>query len=309
MRALQRSMLASLLVLCCAATPAPVHVLYAGSLVRVMERQIGPAFERRCRCSFQGEGRGSNAIANLILAGVRDPDVFISADTAALKRLMGTGKAPGMISAYASFATSRLVLGYSARSRFASRFAAAAAGRLTLPELLQTPGLRIGRTDPRLDPKGYRTLIAMRLEAKLTHDDRLVRVLEDAANQTLPEAQLLVRLENGDLDVAFLYSTESQSRHLTALELPAAANLGHPALARDYASTTVTVDGKTYRGAPIAYALTMLNAAANEQGAQNFVRYLLYGNGRVSLSESGVDFIHPIVTGDKRKGYRSAPVP
>jgi len=57
---------------------------------------------------------------------------------------------------YISFAQSPLVIGYSPSSRFAAEFK-------TKPwyQVLMEPGVRIGRTDPKLDPKGALTLQLM----------------------------------------------------------------------------------------------------------------------------------------------------
>ncbi|MDP9019055.1 MAG: extracellular solute-binding protein [Candidatus Eremiobacteraeota bacterium] len=283
------------------ASPSSVNVVYAGSLVTPMERDVGPSFARTCECRYQGEGKGSVALAKMISGGIRNPDVFISADAGVLDGLLHPKSGPALISWYAVFGTARMVLGYSPRSRFAGRFALAAAGRLSLPDLLLTPGLRIGRTDPKLDPKGYRSLFVMQLAALHYHRPALATILEGAQNsgEIFPEEDLLVRLESGDLDVAFLYSTESQSRKLPALELPGEINLGHPAFARQYGLAAVTVDGRTLHGAPIAYALTIPTNAANTTGARAFARYVLSGAGKTALQRSGLLFITPLIVGDR----------
>ena len=56
-----------------------VTVLYAGSLVTPMEGPIKTALQAH-GIAFQGEGGGSKKLANLIAAGIRSPDVFISVD-------------------------------------------------------------------------------------------------------------------------------------------------------------------------------------------------------------------------------------
>ena len=48
--------------LCAAADQDAVKVLYAGSLVNVMERSVGPAFEKETGLSFQGYAAGSGKI-------------------------------------------------------------------------------------------------------------------------------------------------------------------------------------------------------------------------------------------------------
>ena len=54
-----------------------IDVLYAGSLISVMETKIGPAFSH-FGYDYRGEGHGSLQDANMIIDGQRFPDVFIS---------------------------------------------------------------------------------------------------------------------------------------------------------------------------------------------------------------------------------------
>jgi molybdate/tungstate transport system substrate-binding protein len=145
-------------------------------------------------------------------------------------------------------------------------------------------------------------LIACRLlERESGLADFSQRLLGDPrnANQVLPEESLLTRLESGELDAAFLYSTESAARRVPAVELPAAANLGNPALASSYASASVVVDGVTHKGAPIVYALTIPRRAPNPEGAATFVEFVLTGPGRTLLSKAGVQIVRPAFSGDK----------
>src|SRR5262250_3370524 len=84
-------------LLCAAALLTPgialadtVNVLYAGSLVNLMEHGIGPAFEKATGDKFQGFGAGSNALANQIKGQLRRGDVFISANPRVNDALTGT---------------------------------------------------------------------------------------------------------------------------------------------------------------------------------------------------------------------------
>src|SRR5271165_1732459 len=65
-----------------------IGVLYAGSLVTIMERRVVPALAKQ-GLDVRGEGKGSAALANLIRAGLRSPDVFISADAKILDGMIG----------------------------------------------------------------------------------------------------------------------------------------------------------------------------------------------------------------------------
>ncbi len=67
----------------------PVRVLYAGSLVAMMEHAIGPAFNRASGDTFEGFFGGSKALANQIKGKLRRADVFVSSSPTVNARLMG----------------------------------------------------------------------------------------------------------------------------------------------------------------------------------------------------------------------------
>jgi molybdate/tungstate transport system substrate-binding protein len=275
-----------------------VSVLYAGSLVTIFEHAIVPALAKR-GLNVLGEPKGSVALANLITSGLRKPDVFISADTAVIARLVGPN-APAAW--YATFASTRLVIGYSPASAFAHDFVDVNRGEKSLTSVLLEPGLKIGRTDPALDPKGYRSIIAAKLlQADGGPPDFARRLLgaDENPSQIFPEETLLARLDTGELDAAFLYATESVARGVPAVELPKTANLGDPAEAGHYATQSVTIDGVTRTGSPSVYALTILADAPHKDAAAAFVAYLFSDAGRRLFGDAGVTALRPQIVGDK----------
>lgn len=280
---------------------APVTVLYAGSLVDVMEHRVASGVAS-VGLRFLGEGKGSLALAREIESGLRPADVFISADTKVLDGL-GPSARKNVVTWYATFAATRLVLGYARSSPFAKLFADVARGKAPLTAAFTASNLRIGRTDPTLDPKGYRSILAMRL---LELDGTLpsgfaARVLGDPRNpsQILPEETLLTRLETGDVDLAFLYATESVARGLPKIELPKTANLGDPAEAATYAKASLTIGEVTRTGSPATYAVALPAGGADPAGAQTFVTWLLGEPGRAALTAAGVDVLKPVFSGDR----------
>src|SRR5579872_4495278 len=129
-------------------TPTPtakgnVSVLYAGSLVNLMEKKIGPAFTQATGYPFQGEGKGSTALANEIKGHLRTPDIFISADANVDKSLMGASNG-NYVSWYVPFIRTSLVIGYNPNSKFAADFQAAAHGSKPWYQVLEESGLRLG---------------------------------------------------------------------------------------------------------------------------------------------------------------------
>jgi molybdate/tungstate transport system substrate-binding protein len=70
-----------------------VSVLYAGSLVNLMEHSVGPAFNKATGDTFQGFAAGSNALVNQIKGPLRRGDAFISANPMVNDSLTGAANA------------------------------------------------------------------------------------------------------------------------------------------------------------------------------------------------------------------------
>ena len=122
-----------------------------------MEMDVGPAFSRATGYKYLGEAKGSLLSANLIKEKLRTPDVFISADPKVNQRLMGNENGD-LVRWYATIFGNEMVLGYNPNSRFAAELKQVGTNDTRLYEILQEKGFRLGRGDPELEPKGYRTL-------------------------------------------------------------------------------------------------------------------------------------------------------
>ncbi len=280
-----------------------VNVMYAGSLVSLFEKKVGPGFQTATGFTYLGEGKGSVAIANNIKDKVRTPDVFVSADPTVNKSLQGAANG-NYVSWWVNFARTEMVIGWSPKSNFASDLQAAKTGKKTWESVLQEPGLRLGRTDPELDPKGYRTLFMFQLdEQQRAADSGLTqRVLGPPSNpsQIFPEEQLVARLQAGELDAGFFYTIEAVEAALPYLTLPASINQGDPGQASHYASVNyMNKKGQVFQGSPILYTATVPSTVKNEQGAESFVQYLLSKDGQALLVREGLLSTLPAVDGDK----------
>lgn len=283
------------------AVKGTVNVAYAGSLVNLMEHELGPAFQRDTGYGYQGRGAGSTALANQIKSKLIAPDVFISASAGAYQPLEGAANG-NVVSWYMSFASTAMVIGYSPKSRFAGQFQAAASGATLWYQVLESPGLRLGRTDPALDPKGVNTLFTMQLAERYYQQPELAaRTLGVNNNpaQIFPEETLVARLGAGELDAGFFYRNEVKDAGLPFVELPAQINLGDPAQASYYAQAHYTSSaGVAQTGKPILYSVTIPSTAKNRPGAEAFVAYLLGNAGKTLLTDDGITHISVIVGGD-----------
>ncbi|HLW46268.1 MAG TPA: extracellular solute-binding protein [bacterium] len=281
----------------------PLRILYAGSLVALMEHDLGPAFTKADGVPVQGRAGGSIALAHMILDGLQSPDLFVSADPAVNKLLFRPGPAPSA-SWFLTFARTTMVVAYSPRSRFAGAFRDAASGQRVWYDVLSSPGLRLGRTDPRLDPKGYRTILVLQLAERYYHrpglEARLLGAAENPA-QTFPEEALVGRLESGQLDAGFFYLTEVTEQRLPYVTLPDAVNLGNPSMARSYAEVAYTDSkGEIHRGAPILYTVTIPSTVQNFSAAVQFIEFLYGPAGRGILESHGLLPSRILVGGDSR---------
>lgn len=286
-------------------TTAPkskVSVAYAGSLVNLMEKKIGPAFTQTTGYPYQGEGKGSSALANEIKGKLSFPDIFISASSAVNTTLMGAANG-NYVSWYAPFIRTSLVIGYSPSSKFAADFQAAASGSKTWYQVLEEPGMRIGRTDPALDPKGVRTIIAMELAEKYYNQPGLTSKILGASNNTsqiFPEEDLVARLGLGQLDAGFFYLNEVTDAKLPYITLPAQINMSDPSLNSTYAQASYT-DPKTHlvtKGSAIIYTITILNTSKNKAGAIAFVQYIFSQPGQAFFTNDGLSLVTPKISGD-----------
>jgi molybdate/tungstate transport system substrate-binding protein len=279
--------------------------MYAASLESIMENQIAPALKKSTGYTFQGEAKGSSALANEIKGHLHRPDIFISASPAVNKQLMGTANG-NYVSWYANFARSEMVIGYNPKSRFASDFQAAANGSKPWYQVLEESGMRLGRTDPILDPKGQATLYLSQLAEQYYHQPDLGQKILGAnenTSQIFPEEELVARIGAGQLDAGFFYINEAKAAHIPYITLPDQINLGNPSLASTYAKAQWTnpQTKAVSKGAPIIYTVTIPSTSQDTAGATAFVNFLLTTQGQTILANSGLLSTPLVVSGDTTK--------
>lgn len=281
-----------------------VQVMYAGSLESIMEKRLAPAFQQDTGYTFAGEAKGSAALANEIKGKLRRPDIFISASAGVNKQLMGAANG-NYVSWYLNFARSQMVIGYNPNSHFAADFQAATSGSKPWYQVLEEPGLRLGRTDPILDPKGQATIYLMELAETYYNQPGLRQTVlgaDENASQVFPEEDLVARLGAGQLDAGFFYINEAKAANISYISLPDQVNLGNPSMASAYAKATWT-NPKTQqvsKGAPIVFTVTIPSTAQNQAGAQVFVKFLLTSQGQNIMLGNGLLSTPFVASGDAK---------
>jgi molybdate/tungstate transport system substrate-binding protein len=157
--------------------------MYAASLLKTVEENLGPVFQAETGYPYQGEARGSVQISNMVLDGLRRPDIIVSAGTIPIMNLMNTTER--LADWLVEFGPAEMVIAYSPDSRYFDDLEKARTGEIPWYEVLSNSNLKFGRTDPELDPKGYYTIIVAELANKYYNDSGIRhRILGDDRNPT-----------------------------------------------------------------------------------------------------------------------------
>ncbi|HEV7676031.1 MAG TPA: extracellular solute-binding protein [Candidatus Angelobacter sp.] len=252
---------------------ATLDVAYAGSMSSMMEGPVKSSAARTLKIDLHGRGQGSSALAQLIAGGSLRPDVFIPITPGPALTILRAGKAESA----QPIAHTEMVIAYSPRSRFASRFDAAAKGKADLWKILLEPELRFGRTDPVVDPQGRNIIFTMMLAAKTNkHADLVEKILGPAINekQIFTEPTVMARLQSGELDAASAYKIQPGPLNLPYVPLPAEINLSGQDVRAEHPDITLSVGGKSYAPEPLIYYAAVLKDATNAKGAKAFVEWL-----------------------------------
>ena len=220
----------------------PISILAAGSLQNALTDGLRDAVD----VDLTVEAYGSRHAAQLAAEGQRDPDILVLADVGLFESVLSTPW-------YATFTSNALAVAYNPDTEAGRRVSEA--DRWYEP--LLSSSFQLGRTDPDLDPLGYRTLLAFELASEYYGEpDLRSRVV--SRKQVYPETQLLAQFETGGLDAAVVYRNMAVERDYPYVELPPELSLSDPSLADRYATATVTLDdGSAVTGSPIAYGATL----------------------------------------------------
>jgi len=164
------------------ARPTPLVVFNAGSLAAPF-RDLLAAFQADNPAAVPAqEISGSLEAARKVTELGKVPDVLAVADYAIIDRLLRPAHATWQV----MFARNAMVLAYTDRS-----VGAGEVNGSNWWQVLLRPGVRAGRSDPALDPSGYRALMVLQLAEKHYAEPGLaaLRQLRDAEHLQLLRQQ------------------------------------------------------------------------------------------------------------------------
>lgn len=306
-----RGLICAVLFCCTAGTrtaaaqsPAgPLVVFNAGSLAKPFHELLLAFQARNPGVTPAQENSGSLEAARKLTELGKIPDLIGVADYGVIPKLL----VPQHATWFATFARNSMVLVYTDRSIGAGEINGENWWRVLL-----RPGVRAGRSDPALDPNGYRTLMALQLAEKFYREPGLAARLERAMPPKYmrpKEADLTALVQAGELDYSWSYLSLAKSARLRYVQLPPEVDLSDPKLAEWYGQARVWIPGPRraagdsveFRGEPIVYALTIPTAAPHPQTAKAFVRFIFSPEGQAILKGNGFMLLEkPLIGGPGR---------
>ncbi|MHC4430344.1 MAG: extracellular solute-binding protein [Planctomycetota bacterium] len=271
-------------------------IFHAGSLALPFQ-QICEEFKKQYRgVKILREIAGSRQCARKITDLDKPCDVMASADYAVIDTLLIPDHADWNI----RFASNEMVIAFREHSRGGESINAE-----NWHEILLRDDVAFGRSDPNLDPAGYRTVLMAMLAEKFYGKSGLAEdILAKDTRYIHPmSADLLALLEVGELDYVFTYRSVAQQHKLSFVTLPDQVNFKNPALSDFYGRASVRLIGKTRGtvvtrvGEPIVYGVTIPVNSPNPELAEAFLGFLLDPDkGGAILEQNGQTSVVPSPT-------------
>jgi len=291
-----------------------VVVFHAGSLsvpFAVMEK----AFETKYPAyDLVREAAGSRACARKITDIGKPADVMASAAYKVIDTLL----IPEYAKFNVQFVTNEMAIAYTVKSKYADEI-----NEKNWIEIFLREGVKVGHSNPNLDPCGYRSILVTQLAEKyykkpgfyeklLGYGSRYENGKENRAKVIVrpKETDLLGLLEAGAYDYLYIYKSVAQQHGLKYLTLPPQVSLKEKRYSDFYEQASIQITGKkpgewiNKKGAAMVYGITAVENSAkglpkNREGAVAFVNFVLSPEGQKIMQENGQGVINPpVVTGD-----------
>mgnify|MGYP003876466835 CR=1 FL=1 len=278
-------------------------IFHAGSLTLPFDKMEKEFEAQYPDVDILREPAGSLRCARKITELKKPCDIMASADFKIIDKFL----IPQYTNWNIRFATNQIVLSYTDKSRLANKIT-----QDNWYEILSTPGVIWGHSDPNLDPCGYRSLLVLQLaEIYYSKPGLYQKCIDNRPKENIrPKATDLVSLlQTGNMDYAFEYLSIAIQHKLKFIRLPDKVDLGHPEYEDFYKRASLKIAGRKpgefvkIEGEPIVYGITLLKDAPNKDVALAFLKYLLSPDGGLKiLDELGQPpLIPPFVSDEKMR--------
>ncbi len=262
-------------------------IFHAGSL-SVPLRQVSELFmQQNPGVTVKAEAAGSRSCARKITELDRSCDIVALADYKIVSNLLMPEHADFNI----QFATNELAIAYTDRSLFHEKINAE-----NWPGILMGEKVTFGRSDPDIDPCGYRTMMVFQLAEKYYDRNGLADELANKFGKRFirpKETDLLALLESGQIDYLFIYRSVAVQHGLKVITLSDQINLKSKDFADIYKTAKVEVSGKQpgqkiiRTGEPMVYSVTIPKNSPNPEIAAKWIELLLSPQGVSIMQNNG----------------------
>ncbi|MGC2191381.1 MAG: extracellular solute-binding protein [Candidatus Dormiibacterota bacterium] len=282
-------------------TPGLANVGSAGSLQLLMDKYLGPPFIKQTGDEYQNQSMSSLALAQEIVAGELTPNVFIPIGAAPMALLE-----PKFTTWALQFAASPLVVAYYPNGPHAPELKKISEGKLPIKDLftlMATPGFKLGRTDPAIDPQGQGFIEMVHLAEKYLGVSAATANADlggsNGNSQIFSETGLEPTLQAGELDAASAYLPQAVQLGLPYVSLPDQINFGDPKDAAIYDKASLTLStGQVVQGALLDLEASVLKGS-DPGAATAFVKFLLSSTASHILTKEGYTLLPPALLGEK----------
>lgn len=289
-----------------------ITVFHAGSLA-VPFADVEKAFEAKYpQYDVQREASGSRAAARKISEIGKAADVMASADYNVINNLL----IPHHAKFNAQFATNEMAIAYTAKAKYADEINAT-----NWPEIFLRDGVKVGHSNPNMDPCGYRSVLVTKLAEKhykipsfynkLFGYGESYKVGEEDRKKVIvrpKETDLLGLIEANAYDYLYIYKSVAEQHGLKYITLPKEVSLKDNEFKDFYKTATFKISGKkpgqfiTKKGGAMVYGITVAEnkkSPANKEGAIKFVNFVLSEEGQAIMIKNGQGVISPAkISGD-----------
>jgi len=274
-------------------TKKELIIFHAGSL-SVPIKSIAKEFEKiNPDVEIKLEAAGSRRCARKISDLHKSCDIMASADYTVIDKLLIPDYADWNI----KFASNEMTIVYIDKSKYSDII-----NKDNWYNILLKDDVVYGRSDPNVDPCGYRASLTCKLAEKFYKIEGLAEEILAKNNEYIrpKETDLLGMLESNNIDYIFLYRSVAQQHNLNYITLPDSINLKFTALKDFYASVSTEISGKkpgqtiTKKGAPMIYGITIPTTSKHPKLAIEFLYFFLNKEkGMKILKEAGQPSVIP----------------
>ena len=279
--------------------------VYSAGSLSIPLREIAYEYQKVYHVEMNLEFMGSVEAVRKIVDLHRCPDLLFVADYSVVPKFMPYQWVVG-------FARNRMVLAY-VKDSVGKELKEDWIGALS--------HLKVGISNPNLDPAGYRSLISLALASfndtralKLlkringikivtTNGKMIIRVfpnIQSSSNFVIRDksVDLIPLLKTGIIDVAFEYESVAIQRGLKYFPLPRCCDLAHPT--ENYQRVEVvlmasTPKEKVIEARPIIYGVTIPICAQHPAEALRFFSFVLSDKGKEIFTKNGQAFLSNMI--------------